>query len=195
MFKTSYPCPVSLVEGGGEGRWGLCAMELVSLLTGEGTDRPWTIVGSVHPVLRDSIVCLNDGGLALSNEERADAIWPLLPSIMGTGEYGKGSPPPGTEDRYSYLRWQGLPFRELVTLLGLPLDEASPNATVGELLRRGRFLTRASFLEMTKAIIGFFWLHFGGLPQEDFTEEQLKRLNRYLKEKGNHYIKREPVSA
>jgi hypothetical protein len=74
-------CPVGLIHGGGMGRFGLCAMELASILSGEIMDDTPT---SVNPFIANLIRYANDKYVGTPGG-RADEFWPLLPQVIGTG--------------------------------------------------------------------------------------------------------------
>jgi hypothetical protein len=95
-FVSAYPCPVALRRSGGAGTYGLCAMELLNVMTRPDAD-PETkysyitdvvrgIPEGVHGILRDQVIWFNDVATqGLSDDERADLLWPILPSVLGTG--------------------------------------------------------------------------------------------------------------
>ncbi len=91
-FQSSYPCPVAIRRSGGNGRQGLCAMELLDVMTREANpdlNEKYLLIsdneGGVNSVLRSAVLWWNDfGSEVLTQNQRADIIWPILPSVLGT---------------------------------------------------------------------------------------------------------------
>lgn len=214
-FTTQYPCPTVFLAGGGDGNWGLCVMEALSVLTGEWISnpkplmewdgqkytelaRPYVNVSSVHPALRDLLVSANDtlGAPDLSGEDRADGLWPILPSVMDTARLTAGERLPDYPTsieafRYNYL--QGFPIQTWAADLGEELTNG-PWTTPPTILRS--YAWRASSPEKvwertliaTKRAIEVFWeVHPGELPRTEFTTMEVFRLTEYLDEHPNPY--------
>lgn len=82
-FTSEYPCPIRMKRSGG-GPTGLCLMEAFSVLESpklpsEYTDSP----KSVPTVIRNIGIEINDlGNVEISDNERADLLWPVLPKMF-----------------------------------------------------------------------------------------------------------------
>lgn len=185
-FESRYPCPVRLIHGGGVGKYGLCAMELLSVMAGgcqEDGIRPNEWVSSVDEDLRNLVVRVNDTTAFWSTpEQRADLLWPILPKVLGTKGNG---PAPFPRETYA-------------DRLGVPI----PGTPVGALLMFERLhgedmgSYQEAALHALKEGISLYWETWGGTPQEDYTDEQYGRLTRWLSaQEGNVFLERMVYSA
>lgn len=218
-FSTRYDCPTKFLAGGGNGTYGLCAMEAISVLTGEylsdpkpiiivGSQgyveelRPYVNVSSVHPALRDILVSANDSLTAaeLSGEDRADGLWPILPSVMNTGHIAAGIPVPeypSSEESFKYNYLRGFPLHKWADGLGEELPNGpwtNPMSVLRQFAFRAEHPTRVweRILIATKSAIEVFWEEFPNeLRRSEFTEREIANLNGYLLDHPNAYTLRE----
>lgn len=182
-FQTQYNCPVKLVWGGGEGRWGLCAMELVSVLIDQYEDKHNSMMSpqSVHPSIRALFQNVNDID-GPSDEERADALWPLLPAAFGTAQYENLLP----EDM-NYIGVTRFPTEQLAKALGVQ-HFVMPSSVVGVYTNGWKDFDKG--VEALKIALTLYWsevqkVNPGALPQIDFTEEQISNLDNWLSKLKN----------
>lgn len=165
-------CPVGLINGGGVGKIGLCAMELASLMAGEEiTDRPW----SVDPQLSSLLRQLNDNYVG-SPGERADLIWPMIPQVMETN--GLYFPTDLLAERLEMPDTVTDPY-ELFALYSHDVSDCSLVVNFRKLLH------------LTKEAIQSFHDWNETSIRCTFRPEEMARLNKFLSEnQENPYLKR-----
>jgi hypothetical protein len=150
-------------------------MELVSILTGEneGMGRPHDKPPSVHGDLRALMVSVNDfGNFCILPAARTAALWPLLPSIIGTAD--------GV-----------FPWKEYRTALGFVVDseEEADYIPLGGTIRLHALKTSEgegyegafkAAVEALKIATTLFHEANGTTPLPDFLPEHMERLASYL---------------
>lgn len=173
-FESRYPCPVRLVHGGGVGRYGLCAMELLGVMM-EGQPSEW--VSSVNEDLRSMMVNVNDlRYLWPTPEDRADLLWPILPKLVGTDLYNCPFPRATYSERLR-VPPSGTPWGALLMFINLHKDDHDYPAKAA--------------ISGLKEGISLYWETWGGEPQQDFTKDQIGRLNTFLKHhEGDRFLER-----
>ena len=178
-FESRYPCPVRLVHGGGVGRYGLCAMELLGVMV-EGQPSEW--VSSVNEDLRTLLVNVNDlRYLWESPEARADELWPILPKLVGTDLYNCPFPRATYSERLQ-VPPSGTPWGSLLMFINLH----------GGSIHEGTVETwQKAALSGLKEGVSLYWETWGGEPQQDFTKDQMGRLENFLKlHEGDRFLER-----
>lgn len=197
-FTTAYACPTRLIAGGGAGAHGLCAMELLSVMTKDYTDKPSDYNTDVHPQLANMMVSVNDlGTTSILPEERTPLLWPILPAILGT----RG------EENY-------FPWKAYRRALGYPVDVDSEHEyeSPASLIRayawresrreckedRGPSYSEALIhaVEALKVGITLFHEKNGTTPLQDYTEEHMANLTEWLTvQKANNNIYVAPLES
>jgi hypothetical protein len=207
-LETSYPCPVKMIGAGGEGRRGVCAMEVASVLFGDldpdkFMDRPQ----GVNPWLRRMVIAANDMGEMFStDEERADALWPFLPALAGSAEASQYLP---KETNISDCEDSDceecddarFPLKAYLEALGLPSGyDLEPDFALRRFSRNGTknglfVYDKEKALHGLKLGVTVFWsevlkgymsavaeddFEARVFPQPDFTPEQIDNLNTWL---------------
>lgn len=192
-FTTQYPCPVPFVSGGGHGEYGLCAMEVVSIMTGEDKFVPHADVSSVHASLRDLMICANDAlpNDVLPGEVRADALWPIVPSILGTGDLGPQidlNTPLPPQEHFSQSFLKGFPIVDYAMALNEDLIHGSYTSPSN--VMRAYIHRTSSPLQMweravhaMKIGVETFWDEFReeALPRTEFTEREVEEVRDYAR--------------
>lgn len=190
-FTTQYPCPVPFMAGGGHGEYGLCAMEAVSILTGEGNIAPHADIKSVHASLRDLMICANDTlpNGDLPGEVRADGLWPIIPSILETGDLGPElnlNEPLPPQEHFSMSFLKGFPIVDYAMALDEDLIHGAYTSPSNVL--RGYIARASNPLQMwERAVHGMkigvevFWDEFrkDALPRTEFTDREVERIRDY----------------
>lgn len=172
MTVTLPECPVGLRHGGGEGRWGLCLMELVSILQGSATDTIYVTADpeSVHPDLVRLGIQVNDNYRALSSAERADALWPLIPGLLGTR---------GEEvnlDLSSFKERFNIPDSDSICTCGV-CKMVSEGNWLRDYIQR---CSNAERLQILDAAIDLYHETAGTTRRREFAPEELARLDAWL---------------
>jgi len=182
-FETQYACPVRLIHGGGAGQLGLCAMELLAVMTGElhkETSLPTEWVPTVNEDIRNLVVKVNDTGLLWSTpEQRADLLWPILPKVFNTFQVQAAFP------REAYAELLGIP--QAIT----PVSVLNMYMLLGSLSQ-----AQEVALDGLKKGISLFWESWELTPQDDYTPEQIARLEEWVtSQQENPYIKRQEYAT
>lgn len=198
-FTSSYSCPVALRNGGGEGRWGLCVMELISILNGEN-DQGYAGYKSatVDESLRLLAMNVNDffvGEDGVTPEVRADVLWPIIPSLLQTAVAGKHIEKVfhsncGYE---TCCKEPSVNPEALAEKLGIPWKKRGAWALIKDYSSMDGDYEWDKIVNAFKVYITVFWSEAKKtweasedenddmpIPQTDFTEEQYARLLSWL---------------
>jgi hypothetical protein len=178
-------------------------MEVVSILTGEDKLVPHADVKSVHAALRDLMICANDAlpNDILPGEVRADALWPLIPSILGTGDLGpefKPDEPLPPQEHFSMSFLKGFPIGDYAIALNEDLIHGaytSPQNVLRSYIHRAtnplQMWERA--VHGMKIGVEVFWDEFrkDALPRTEFTDREVERIREYARiHSMNPYLER-----
>lgn len=188
-FRSQYACPTRIIHGGGEGTYGLCAMEILSVMTGdlgkrigedlqEETYPQYLLPSTVNEELNRLVYAVNDSyNWEVSVKERTGLLWPILPSLIDTSE---GVFP--TEEYKAALGVEDLPSYTLLS--DLPSIYARAKFTMtGEI----RLFPLA--VEALKTAIRLFHETNKTTPLPDYLPEHMERLNAFLaKHEGNEML-------
>jgi hypothetical protein len=173
-------CPVGFVSGGGVGEYGLCAMEALNILTGCPVDDSHSEVNGFLAFFTRRANDKFTGSLA----ERADALWPILPRLLGTVEE---FPVREYADARSYrLADTGCDCRACTYEYILSQICAGIADTPTDITEKGRLLVAA-----LADAVDFYHAHYGTTPRQAFTPDELNRLAVYAIEHAeNVYLRR-----
>lgn len=183
-FHSTYSCPVGIRRSAGNGIRGLCAMELLDVMTREEGDLSTKYRNitddnppSVDYILRTAVIEWNDdGSRQFTMNERADTIWPILPSILDTrrafGNFVEGDTHEGFMDA---LDVEGFTIKccENCPRIYQPSKVYSDERT-------GK-TDSVKATEVLKRTIEIFYRVSGLTPtQTDFTPQQVENLREYM---------------
>lgn len=200
-FTTKYPVPVDFVPGGrGSYNSGLCAMEVLSIMTEEGnpiTGHPYDEISSVAYTIRRLVTFTNDLGI-VPPTRIANDLWPVLPKIMDSRQVSG-------EKGQDFLG--NFPVSEYAKALGVtevdPFYMRRPVGTLARYYEKEVTYNTSSIVAWEYLLLGLktgislFWEFKGLTPREDFTEREIGRLQGYLEaNKNDHRLNvKELVSA
>lgn len=188
-FQTSFPNRYLFRAAAGDGIYGCCAGEFISIA--DGATRPNDSHPSFNAFLRSFVIQVNDmRSDDISPAERSDALFPILPALFGSKEaeaYLKRDidlqlyPDPMDMTRFPRL--------EFLEAVGLPPVVLNPWGMMTEAARvvDEDGAARRDFykgIEVLKTAFVVFWeqveMQGGPSPQEDYTSEQIDRVHTYL---------------
>lgn len=189
-FSSAFPNRYLLRAHSGDGVYGWCAIEMASIMDGQLLPNESHL--PFNRFLRSFVIQVNDMAFQhVSREERADALFPILPKLFGSREAEAFLPEDMTE---TYGGFYDDPCRfprvEYLDRLGLPHTMRNPwGMIIAPSVSYNYEEARGTpdfhkGVDLLKKAIMVFWeqveRHGGPSPQDDFTQEQIDNLEDYI---------------